>query len=265
MVTTMAQRLSRARQTIKTSGVPLGSEDVNPRARLASVMHVLYLIFNEGYVASSGATVQRSDLSSEALRLTRLLRQSVPDDPELKGLLSLMLLTDARRDARTGTAGELIPLDRQDRARWDRGEIEEGARLVNEVFSEGAVGPFQVQAAIASIHDEALSTETTDWPQIVALYGVLLRLSDNPMAALSHAIAVAMVEGPRVGLARLDDLGKDPLLKGHHRLEAARAHLLERAGDLTAAIAAFERAALGTTSIAERDYLLLQAARLREG
>ncbi|MDP1829459.1 MAG: sigma factor-like helix-turn-helix DNA-binding protein [Archangium sp.] len=259
---TMAQRLSRARQTIKSSGV--GFETAQPDQNRGAVMHVLYLIFNEGYVASSGADVHRVDLSNEALRLTRMLRQLSPGDPEVAGLLALMLLTDARRDARTGPAGELIPLDQQDRSRWNRAAIEEGSRLISETFARGAVGPYQVQAAIAALHDEAPSTGATDWPQIVGLYSLLLRMNDNPMAALSHAVALAMVEGPAVGLARIEELANDPRLAASHRLDATRAHLLERAGRPAEAIVAFERAAKRTASIAERDFLLLQAARLRD-
>ena len=289
---TMAQRLSRARQTIKSSGLPFGEGElsgepgpvhpersrggelsgepgpVHPErsrgARLTSVMHVLYLIFNEGYVASSGADLHRVDLSNEALRLTRMLRQLLPDDPEVAGLLALMLLTDARRDARTGPAGELIPLDQQDRSKWNRAAIGEGSELIAKTFARGAVGPYQLQAAIASLHDEAVSTETTDWPQILALYSVLLRMNDNPMAALSHAVALARVEGPAAGRARVDELAKDSRLASSHRVDATRAHLLERAGRPEEAIVAFERAAKRTASTAERDYLLLQAARLRD-
>ncbi len=270
---TMAQRLSRARQTIKRSGVPFvddaaelgpAARERDRRARLTSVMHVLYLVFSEGYVASSGVELQRIDLSSEALRLCRMLRQLVPDDAEVAGLLALMLLTDARRDARTGPSGELIPLDQQDRSKWNRKAIEEGSRLISETFARGPVGAYQVQAAIAALHDEATSTDTTDWPQIVALYALLLRMADNPMVALSHAVALAMVQGPEAGLERVEELAKDARLAGSHRLEATRAHLLHRAGRRAEAIVAFERAASRTASTAERDYLRLQAARLRE-
>ncbi|MDP2270661.1 MAG: sigma factor-like helix-turn-helix DNA-binding protein [Archangium sp.] len=262
---TMAQRLSRARQTIKTSGIPFEAPGpAEYTSRLGSVMHVLYLIFSEGYVASSGAELRRVDLSMEALRLARLLRRLIPQEPEVTGLLSLMLLTDARRDARTGPAGELIPLDQQDRSRWNRAEIDEGTQLITETFARGVVGAYQLQAAIAALHDSASSTETTDWPEILSLYSVLLRMNDNPMVALSHAIALAMVQGPAAGLERLDELAKDSRLAGQHRLEAARGHLLERAGDRSGAITCFERAARRTASTAERDYLMLQAARLRE-
>ena len=262
---TMAQRLSRARQTIRDSGIPFETPENTERAdRRTAVMRTLYLIFSEGYVATAGDDLQRIDLSGEAIRLTRLLHRLLPDDPEVMGLLALMLLTDARREARTDASGALVPLDVQDRSRWNREAIAEGAALVTSAFSSGAVGAYQLQAAIASLHDEASSTETTDWPQILALYGVLLRIGDNPMVALNHAIALAMVNGPRAGLARLDELAGDARIKDHHRLDATRAHLLERAGDPAAAIEAFERAAAKTTSTPERDYLRLQAARLRE-
>jgi RNA polymerase sigma factor (sigma-70 family) len=264
---TMAQRLSRARQTIRASGVPFEApapfEPAERASRLSAVLRVLYLIFSEGYVASSGTALSRVDLSSEAIRLARLLARLLPDEPEVTGLLALMLLTDARREARTGALGELIPLDAQDRSRWDRAAIVEGSALISAAFSRGAVGPYQIQAAIAALHDEAESAERTDWPQILALYGALLSLGDNPMVALNHAIALAMVHGPRAGLERLAVLERDARLKSHHRLDATRAHLLERAGDRAAAIEAFERAAERTASTPERDYLRLQAARLR--
>lgn len=262
---TMAQRISRAKMTIKTSGVafemPAGDDLAK---RVGSVMHVLYLMFSEGYAATSGKQIVRTDLSGEALRLGRLLRRLVPDDTEAAGLLALMLLTDARRAARTGPAGEIIPLDQQDRGAWDRDAIAEGVELITTTLAKGQVGPYQLQAAVAAVHDEADSAAETDWPQILALYGLLMRMSDNPMVALNHAIAVAMVDGPAAGLARLDALASDPRLEGHHRLEAVRAHLLERAGDRDAAIACYRRAAELTASIAERNYLLLQAARLAD-
>jgi RNA polymerase sigma factor (sigma-70 family) len=262
---TMAQRISRAKQSIAESGVPF--ERPTPDAvaeRLGRAMHVIYLIFNEGYVATSGAELTRTDLAAEALRLARMLHRLVPSDPEVGGLLALMLLTDARREARTGPAGELVPLDRQDRARWDRAAIAEGVAILSSMLPRGAVGPYQLQAAIAALHDEAPSTDATDWPQIAALYELLLRMSDNPMVALSHAIAIAMVQGPAAGLARLDALEADARLDGHHRKDAVRAHLLERAGDHAAAIAFYRRAAERTDSIAERDYLVMQAARLAD-
>jgi RNA polymerase sigma factor (sigma-70 family) len=260
---TMAQRISRAKQTVRASGTPFESPDgAELRARLAPVMHVLYLVFNEGYASSAGPNVVRPDLSKEALRLARLLHALVPDDPEVAGLLALLLLTDARRDARTGPNGELVPLDRQDRERWDRAAIAEGQALLDATFGRGAVGPYQLQAAIAALHDEAPSTEATDWPQILALYTALDELSDNPIVALNRAVAVAMVEGPRPALARLSELEKDARLRGHHRLDAVRAHLLERAGDREGAAEAYRRAAMRTTSTAERDYLLVRAAEI---
>ena len=259
---TMAQRISRAKQSIRASGAPFELPTAEDAAtRLAAVLHVLYLIFSEGYTASSGAELTRSDLSSEALRLTRLLHRLLPDDGEVAGMLALMLLTDARRAARTGPAGELIPLDEQDRSRWDAAAIAEGVALISATLPRGAVGAYQLQAAIAAVHDEAASAEETDWPQILALYGVLLEMSDNPMVALNHAIAVAMVEGPAAGLARLDALTGDERLAGHYRLEAVRGHLLERAGDREKAREYYRRAAERTTSAPERDYLLMKAAR----
>jgi len=261
---TMAQRISRAKQTIKTSGVRFEMpEGGDLTARLGSVMHALYLMFSEGYAASSGTEIIRTDLSGEALRLTRMLHGLVPDDTEVAGLLALMLLTDARRAARTGP-GEIIPLDQQDRSAWDRDAIAEGVELVTKTLPKGRVGPYQLQAAIAAVHDEAATAGETDWPQILALYGVLARLSDNPMVALNQAIATAMVDGPAAGLKRLDEVAADPRLAGHHRLDAVRGHLLERAGDLAGAIASYRRAAERTASIAERNYLLMQAARLRD-
>jgi RNA polymerase sigma factor (sigma-70 family) len=263
--TTMAQRISRAKQTIKASGVAFEMPTAEERAiRLGAVMHVLYLVFSEGYTASSGPELLRSDLSAEAIRLTRMLHRLVPDDAEIAGLLALMLLTDARRGARTGPAGELIPLDLQDRTRWDRRSIAEGVGLITATLSRGSVGPYQVQAAIAAVHDEAASAEDTDWTEILGLYGLLQRMSDNPMVTLNHAIATAMVHGPAAGLELLDALTNDPHLEGHHRLDAVRAHLLERAGDREGAIAHYRRAAERTTSIAERNYLLTHAARLNE-
>lgn len=262
---TMAQRISRAKQSIQASGVPFQMPTPEERAqRLGTVLHVLYLLFNEGYTASAGPELQRTDLSGEALRLTRLLRGFLPEDGEVAGLLALMLLTDARRSARTGPSGELIPLDAQDRRLWDSRAIAEGVALVTEALSKGSIGTYQVQAAIAAVHDEAARAEDTDWPQILALYEVLLRLADNPMVALNHAVAMAMVHGPRAGLERLKALDADARLAGTHRLDAVRAHLLERAGEPEAAIAHYQKAARLTASLPERDYLLLQAARLND-
>lgn len=252
---TMAQRLSRARQTVRDAGF----QAVDRAARLPTVMHVLYLMFNEGYVASAGDDVQRVDLADEAIRLTRLLRRALPAEPEVMGLLALMLLTHARRDARSGASGEVIPLDEQDRSKWDRVLIEEGAALTSSAFAQGAVGAYQLQAAIASLHDEAPSWAATDWAQIEQLYVVLLRVNDSPMVALSHAIAVSMVRGPAEGLKLLD---ADARLVGHFRHDAARAFLLERLGDVEAAATLYRRAAAHTTNTPERNHLLLKAAQL---
>jgi RNA polymerase sigma factor (sigma-70 family) len=263
---TMAQRISRAKQTVKSSGVPFEALSEAERvARLRTVMQVLYLLFNEGYTASAGPTLARADLSDEAIRLTRMLHALVPDDPEVTGLLALMRLTDARRAARTTDDGALVPLDQQDRSRWDRAAIAEGIALVEAALAKGAAGPYQVQAAIAALHDEGRDTEGTDWPQIAALYGLLVRMTDNPVARLNRAVAVAMVKGPAAGLALLDEAANDPRLADHHRVHAARAHLLERAGDTARAEDGYLRAAERTDSLAERDYLRMRAARLREG
>jgi predicted RNA polymerase sigma factor len=260
---TMAQRISRAKQSIKSSGVPFTVPAESERAqRLGAVLHVLYLIFNEGYASSSGPALQRIDLSTEAIQLTRKLRALLPGDGEVAGLLALMLLTDARRAARTGPHGELIPLDEQDRTRWDRALIREGITLVSGALTQGAVGPYQLQAAIAAVHDEAEGVEDTDWPQILALYGELARLSDNPMVALSRAIAASMVHGPAAGLEQIEALGADPRIRGHYRLDAVRGHLFERAGDHGRALAHYRAAAERTTSIPERDYLNGRCARL---
>ncbi|WP_437961903.1 sigma-70 family RNA polymerase sigma factor [Sorangium sp. So ce119] len=262
---TMAQRISRAKQSIKASGVPFQMPTPEERAqRLGAVLHVLYLIFNEGYTTSAGPELHRTDLSSEAIRLMRAVHALLPDDGEVAGLLALMLLTDARRAARTGPAGELIPLHEQDRRLWDQRAIAEGVALVTAALSRGAIGAYPLQAAIAAVHDEAARAEDTDWPQILALYGVLMRMSDNPMVALSHAVATAMVHGPRSGLDLLNALDADPRLAGHYRLDAVRAHLLERAADHEAAIAHYRRAASRTTSLPEQAYLATQAARLSD-
>jgi predicted RNA polymerase sigma factor len=262
---TMAQRISRAKESIRASGVPFEMPDAAERAaRLGAVLHVLYLIFNEGYTATSGEALARTDLSHEAIRLTRAVLAVVPGHGEVEGLLALMLLTDARRAARTGPSGELIPLDEQDRSRWDRDAIAEGVTLAAAAFSRGAVGDYQLQAAIAAVHDQAARVEDTDWPEILALYGVLLRLSNNPVVALNHAVAVAMVHGPDEGLKRVDDVARDDRLKGSHRVDAVRAHLLERAGRREDAIALYRQAAGKTSSLPERNYLLMRAAKLTD-
>ena len=261
---TMAQRISRAKQSIKSSGVGFRLPDESERAaRSSAVLHVLYLIFNEGYASSIGPDLQRTDLANEAIRLGRALHALLPDDSEVTGLLALMLLTDARRAARTGPAGELIPLDEQDRSRWDRAQIAEGIALVSAALSRGSIGPYQLQAAIAAVHDEAARAEDTDWAQILALYGLLERMSDNPMVSLSRAIASAMVHGPAAGLAQLDALDADPRIAGHYRLDAVRAHLFERAGDHARAITHYRAAAERTASMPERNYLLGKAAKCR--
>jgi len=262
---TMAQRISRAKQTVRASGVPFQLPSSQDRAqRLRAVLHVLYLIFNEGYTSSAGPHLQRLELSREALRLARSVHTLLPEDAEVVGLLALMLLTDARSAARTGDDGELIPLTRQNRTLWNRGEISEGIALVTAALAKGSIGAYQLQAAVAAVHDEAARAEDTDWPQILALYDLLKRMSGNPMVMLNHAIAAAMVHGPSKGLELLQSLDSDARLAGHHRLDAVRAHLLEMAGDYEAAIAHYRIAAGRTTSTPERDYLTMQAARLSE-
>ena len=260
---TMAQRIIRAKQSIQKSGIgfhlPTAEER---RERLGAVLHVLYLIFNEGYASSVGGELQRVELSGEAIRMAREVHHLLPDDEEAAGLLALMVLTDARRAARTGPNGELIPLDAQDRTRWDRAAITEGVALISRTLARGPVGPYQLQAAIAAVHDEAARHEDTDWAQIEALYGVLKRMMDNPMVALNHAIAVAMVHGPAAGLALLQELDRDDRIAGHYRLDAVRAHLYELAGDREAALLHYGAAARRTTSIPERDYLIARAGRL---
>ncbi len=258
---TIGQRISRAKQSIKASGVPFQLPEAEERAeRLGTVLHVLYLVFNEGYTTSSGSRLHRTDLSNEAIRLTREVHRLLPDDGEVAGLLALMLLTDARRAARSGAKGELIPLDEQDRTLWDRAAIDEGVALVSRALSRGRVGEYQLQAAIAALHDEASRAEETDWPQILALYTVLKRMTDNPMVAISHAIAQSMVEGPEAGLSLLETLREDERLRESHRLDAARAHLLDRAGQHEAAEKWYRAAAAKTTSVPERNFLLLKAA-----
>jgi RNA polymerase sigma factor (sigma-70 family) len=261
---TMAQRISRAKQSIKSSGVGFVMPPPDKRTEsLAAVLHVLYLIFNEGYATSSGEAHLRVDLSSEAIRLARAAHELLPESSEVNGLLALMLLTDARRAARSGPNGEIVPLDEQDRSLWNKDAIAEGVGLVTDAISRGPAGSYLLQAAIAAVHDEAASADDTDWPQIVALYGVLLRMSDNPVVALNHAVAVAMVQGPAEGLVLLEELDRDPRIRGHYRIDAVRAHLLERSGDILGAISCYEAAAAKTASIPERNYLLLKIGRLR--
>jgi RNA polymerase sigma factor (sigma-70 family) len=261
---TMAQRISRAKQSIKSSGVGFAMPPPQARsASLGAVLHVLYLIFNEGYASSSGRAHQRVDLSSEAIRLARAAHQLEPHSSEVSGLLALMLLTDARRPARSGPDGEIVPLDEQDRSLWSKEAIAEGVQLVTDAMMRGPAGSYLLQAAIAAVHDEAARAEDTDWPQIVALYDVLMRMSDNPMVALNRAVAVAMARGPAEGLALLEKLDRDPRIKDHYRLDAVRGHLLERSGEIEAALPYYEAAADKTASIPERDYLLLKIGRLR--
>jgi RNA polymerase sigma factor (sigma-70 family) len=261
--TTMAQRISRAKQSIKDSGIPFQLPTSEERAeRLRSVMHVLYLIFNEGYTSSAGATLNRADLSHEAIRLTRIVHQLQREHAEVAGLLALMLLTDARRLARTNSEGELVPLARQDRTLWDMEQIAEGIALLSATLPKGSVGPYQLQAAIAAVHDEASRSEDTDWPQILALYDLLRPMSDNPMVQLNYAIAAAIVHGPSKGLELLDALKADARVAEHHRLDAVRAHLLEMAGDREGAARHYRAAASKTGNLPERHYLLTQAARL---
>jgi RNA polymerase sigma factor (sigma-70 family) len=251
---TMAQRISRAKQKIKGASFELEPGD----ERLRNVLHVLYLIFNEGYTSSSGPELHRSDLAVEAIRLTRMVHALLPEDGQVTGLLALMLLTDARRDARTGSSGELIPLAEQDRSLWDRALITEGVALAVDAFGRPPLGEYQLQAAIAALHDEVDKPEDTDWPQVLALYGLLEQLSGNPMVTLNRAIAAAMVDGPEAGLTMLEPL--DEPLAGHYRLDAVRGHLQEMRGDSEAAAEHFRAAARRTTSLPERDYLTLKAA-----
>jgi RNA polymerase sigma factor (sigma-70 family) len=260
---TMAQRISRAKQNIKASGVPFRLPVPAERAeRLPSVLHVLYLIFNEGYASSIGPQLQRLDLAREAIRLTRSMRNLLSENTEVAGLLALMLLTDARRAARTGPDEELIPLDKQDRTLWDRAEISEGIELLTAALSKASVGLYQLQATIAAVHDEAERVEDTDWAQILALYELLKRVGPSPMVTLNHAIAAAMVHGPAKGIELLRALDSDPRIAGHYRLDAVRAHLFEKMGDHEAAIKHYRIAAARTTSMPERNYLITQAARL---
>jgi RNA polymerase sigma factor (sigma-70 family) len=261
--TTMAQRISRAKQTIRGSGARFDLPPTAERAeRLRVVLHVLYLMFNEGYTASSGPALRRGDLTGEAIRLTRMLLGLLPGEGEVAGLLSLMLLTDARRAARTDAEGMIVPLAEQDRSLWDAAEIEEGVALVTRTLGTTFVGPYQLQAAIAAIHDEAERADGTDWPQILALYEVLERVSPGPVVTLNRAVAVAMVDGPRAGLALLGTLDDDQRMTNTHRLEAVRAHLLEMAGDAEGARASYLLAATKTASLPEQRYLSLRAARL---
>jgi RNA polymerase sigma factor (sigma-70 family) len=260
---TMAQRISRAKQSIKAAGARFAPPPAEERAdRLRVVLQVLYLIFNEGYAASSGPDLQRADLTTEAIRLARELHRLLPSDGEVAGLLALMLLTDARRPARTLPDGSLVPLASQDRSRWDAAAIAEGVALITAALARAPIGPYQVQAAIAAVHDEAARAEDTDWPQILVLYELLERLAPGPVVTLNHAVALAMVRGPRAGLDLLTTLDDDGRLAGHHRLDAVRAHLLELAGDPAAAREHYRAAARRTTSLPEQRYLEGRAASL---
>nr|WP_055502202.1 sigma-70 family RNA polymerase sigma factor [Nonomuraea pusilla] len=260
---TMAPRISRAKQRVRSAGAAFELPAAEQWAgRLDAVLHVLYLIFNEGYTAGSGPDLHRADLTAEAIRLTRLLHRSLPDDGEVAGLLALMLLTDARRPARTGQDGALVPLAEQDRGRWDAALIEEGAALVTAAMSAAPLGPYQLQAAIAALHVQAPRAGDTDWEQIRILYAILSRIAPNPMVTLNHAVAVAMTRGPEAGLDLLRTLDGDPRMARHHRLPAVRAHLQELAGEHAAARENYRLAARRTTSLPERRHLLARADRL---
>ena len=258
---TMAQRIGRAKQRIEASGVPFRMPTDEERSeRLRRVLRVLYLIFNEGYAASGGSELQRADLADEAIRLARMVQRLLPDDVEVTGLLALMLLVDARRPARTNADGEPVPLAEQDRALWDRARITEGLALLDGSIGRGAPGEYQIQAAIAAVHDRARRSEDTDWPQILALYGLLERISGNPIVTLNRAVATAMAHGPTEGLAVVDSVAER--LDGHYRLDAVRAHLLELSGDTRGAREHYRIAASRATNLAEQRYLAGQAARL---
>jgi RNA polymerase sigma factor (sigma-70 family) len=262
---TIAQRISRGKQRIKASGTPFGLPPEPERAdRLRVTLQVLYLIFNEGYTATFGPDLQRGELTGEAIRLARELRRLLPDDGEVAGLLALMLLIDARRAARTRPDGSLVPLAEQDQDLWNRELIEEGRALVSDALGRTALGPYQLQAAISALHVEAARSEDIDWPQILALYELLERISPNPMVTLNRAVAVAMVRGPEAGLELLRTLDSDKRVAHHHRLYAVRAHLLEMGGDRTAALHSYQDAARRTTSLPEQRYLEARAARLTE-
>jgi RNA polymerase sigma factor (sigma-70 family) len=263
---TMAQRISRAKQSIKDAGLRFDLPPEPERAeRLRVVLQVLYLVFNEGYTTTSGTALQRADLTTEAIRLARMVHDLTPGEGEVAGLLALMLLTEARRAARTSTDGSLVPLPEQRRDLWNASQIEEGVALVTRTLGKGPVGPYQLQAAIAAVHDEAASSEETDWPQILALYEVLEHVSPSPIVTLNRAVAVGMVNGPRAGLAVLGSLDGDARMAQTHRLDAVRGHLLELAGDEAGARESYLRAARRTASVPEQRYLALRAARLTRG
>ncbi|HEX3589574.1 MAG TPA: RNA polymerase sigma factor [Pseudonocardiaceae bacterium] len=260
---TMGQRISRAKQRIRTTGARFEHPPADQRAeRLRVVLHVLYLIFNEGYTATSGPDLGRVELAVEAIRLTRQVHAQLPGDGEVAGLLALMLLTEARRPARTHEDGALVPLAEQDRSLWRDELISEGVTLVTNALANAAVGPYQVQAAIAAVHDEAKRAEDTDWPQILALYRLLAGISPSPMVTLNQAVALAMTDGPQAGLDLLAGLEDDSRMADNHRLDSVRAHLQEMAGNTVAARENYRKAARGTTSMPERRYLESKADRL---
>ena len=260
---TMTRRITRAKQRVKDSGIPFRMPSGSERTeRLGAVLHVLYLIFNEGYASTSGPSLHRSELAAEAIRLARMVYRLLPDDGEVTGLLALMLLTDARRPARTRPHGDLIPMAEQDRSLWKADYIAEGVALITRALPRGPTGPYQLQAAIAAIHDEAPSADATDWPQIVALYELLMGISENPVVALNHAVAVAMARGAPAGLHLIDELKADERIAEDHRLHAVRAHLLEMAGDRAAARDSYQAAARRTTNLPRQRYLHTRAARL---
>ncbi|HEY9476640.1 MAG TPA: DUF6596 domain-containing protein, partial [Mycobacteriales bacterium] len=262
---TMAQRISRAKQRIRATAVPFRMPPESEWAdRLRVVLHVLYLIFNEGYTATSGPELHRGELTREAIRLTRALHRLLPDDGEVTGMLALMLLTDARSPARTRPDGSLVPLAEQERSRWNKESVGQGVALITHALARSPLGPYQIQAAIAAVHDEAARAEDTDWPQILALYQLLERVSPNPMVTLNRAVAVAMVHGPQAGLDLIATLDTDDRMSDHHRLDAVRAHLLEMAGDRAAARFHYRRAARRTTSLPEQRHLEARADRLTQ-
>ncbi|WP_329051282.1 RNA polymerase sigma factor [Amycolatopsis sp. NBC_01488] len=262
---TMGQRISRAKQRLREVGARFELPPEPERGpRVGVVLHVLYLVFNEGYSASAGTTLHRADLTREAVRLARRLHERLPGSGEAAGLLALMLLTEARSAARIGPDGELVPLAEQDRARWDRAAIAEGTDLLTRAMATLPLGPYQVQASIAALHDEAASVEDTDWRQILALYDILERSAPNPVVSLNRAVALGMVRGPQAGLAALREL-ETGVLAGHHRLLAVRAHLLEQAGERACAATAFQEAARLAGSVPEQRFLLRRAARCAAG
>ncbi|GII51928.1 RNA polymerase subunit sigma-24 [Planotetraspora thailandica] len=262
---TMAQRIVRAKRKIREARIPFrvpGTDELPQR--LPGVLQVIYSIFTEGYVASSGPRLQRPDLAEEAIRLARILRRLLPGEREVAGLLGLMLLVHARREARTGPEGEIVLLEHQDRGLWDQAMIEEGRGLVVAALSGGLPGPYGVQAAISALHDEAVDVESTDWPQIVALYDVLLVLTPSPVVALNRAAAVAMRDGPEAGLALLDDLAEEPRLRGHHPYPATRADLLHRLGRLPEAAIAYREALDLACTEPERAHLRRRLAEIEQ-